>query len=352
MAEGKLRLDELTIMRAIACLSVLMVHISAIPFDEMLGSEWTLTFFAYFNRAFKYTTPAFIFLSGLMQYYHNSEGVFNFKKFMKKRFGPIFWPYLTAVLLYETVFLLVGAKGFDLKGGLVRLLLGTSNYHLYFVVIIMQLYLLMPLILKAFEHFDDKLVLFGSLVVNLWAREFLIMPYSDRIFINYLFFFVLGAYVVRHMDWFKEKLSKHLWALTVVYVSMAAIYGRQFVGYTLKSQVYDAHLTSLTWFLFSTVAICFLYGLSVHILEIPYRGLFKKWVGTVNTASYWIYLIHPLVLYVSVGLWRASGFRSTTMEFVWNFAIVVGSMLIFAWHYPNLKQRWQKVQKAILAFCE
>ncbi len=349
MSTDKLRLDELTLMRAIACLSVLMVHISAVPFDEMAGSVGTLTVFAYLNRAFKFTTPAFVFLSGVMQYYHHWETPFDYKKFMKKRFGPIFWPYLTTVFLYEGLFFLSGMNVVNLKAMLLRLLLGTSNYHLYFVIIIMQLYLLMPLILGAFRRIDEKWVLLGSLIINLTSREFLNVPYGDRFFANYLFFFVLGAYVVRHMVKMKEKLPSFLGHLAVLYGVLTAVYGSQFVGYTLNGLTYNPHLTSLTWFVFSTVAIFFLYAISLYGVKKFYKGSFKRWVDRINGASYWIYLLHPMGLYVSTYLWRKIGISSTTVTFVLNFITVVGSMLLFSVVYPKSKRCYKEFCRIILA---
>lgn len=352
----KARLDELTVMRAIACLSVLMVHISAIPFGHELnygaGPEMSnygvLVFFSYLNRAFKYTTPVFVFLSGVMQYYQQWQGVFQFKKFLKKRFGPIFWPYLAAVIAYEVILGIMGVYPLTLQDSLRRFLLGDSNYHLYFVVIILQLYLLMPLILKLFEKFKDHYVLLGSLAVTVISREFLIIPYSDRIFINYLFFFMLGAYVVRHMAYFKSVLSSHLIGLGMVYLFLAALYGYQFVEGTLNGVYIQYHLTSMTWFVFCIASMALLYGLSVKLTETEFykKGL-KAFTQTISTASYWIYLIHPMVLYISVKLYSLTGLNSLLLEFIWNISLVFGTMILFAYGYPKLLAIYKRLQTAI-----
>lgn len=333
----KARLDELTVMRAVACLSVLLVHISAIPFDSPDLSEGSLIFFGYLNRAFKFTTPTFVFLSGVMQYYHQWQGVFDFKKFMKKRFGPIFWPYLTAVIGYEVILGFMGVYPLSIKDCLTRFFLGSSNYHLYFVVIILQLYLLMPLVLKLFERFNDRLVLLGSLGINLISREFLIMPYSDRLFVNYLFFFMLGAYVVRHMDWFKEVASKRWGILLLGYLALSGIYGYQFVEGTISERYINYHLTSLTWFVFTLFAMALLYALSVKSVNWQGYGRFiKGFTQKISTASYWIYLIHPMFLYVSARAFSYTGLNSSALGFVWNSFWVFSSMLVFAHVYPNL----------------
>ena len=336
------RLDELTIFRAIACLSVLVVHISAIPFENPAIGVTDLEFFGYLNRAFKFTTPAFIFLSGLMQYYHQWQGNFEFKRFMKKRFGPIFWPYLAAASAYFVILAVLGEYPLTPAEYVKRLLLGSANYHLYFVVIIMQFYLLMPLVLKAFEKWNAHGVLLASLIVNLISREYFIFPYSDRFFLNYLFFFMLGAYVVRYMDRFKRISFPAMAGLLVLYLTFSGVYGYQFVTTTLDGASWNYHLTSMTWFFFSLAAIAAIYSLSVKLTAVG--GWFKKQTQTISTASYWIYLIHPMALYASARAWKYMPSASTTLGFLWNSFWVFGSMLMFAQIYPRLLALWKKAR--------
>lgn len=345
----KPKLDELVIMRAIACLSVLMVHISAIPFEQIEGPSVTLYVFAMINRAFKYTTPTFVFLSGLMQYYNYAGKPFDYGKFMKKRFGPIFWPYVVAVTVYELVLGLLGVYPMGVKDVLLRFMLGASNYHLYFVVIIMQLYLLMPLILKAFKKWNDHMVLAGSLVLTLLSREFLIIPYSDRVFINYLFFFILGCYFAGRLESIRKIVTKRWLPLTFIYGLMALYYGWQFIAYTLWGYQFNPHLTSLTWFVFCLSAIWMLYAISYKALSAKYyQTLLAPWVKPVNAASYWIYLIHPMVLYVSVKIGRMIGLLGNGTLFIWNVLWVFTSMISFAFLYPKLQVLWTKISQKLL----
>lgn len=351
------KLDELVLMRAIACLSVIMVHISAIPFDGMNGSEWSLGGFALLNRAFKFTTPTFVFLSGMMQFYNYAGKPFHFGSFMKKRFGPIFWPYLVAVLGYELVLGFLGVYPMGVKEMFLRFMLGTSNYHLYFVVIIMQLYLLMPLILKAFERFNDKLVLIVSLAITLLSREFLVVPYSDRIFINYLFFFILGCFFAGRLEAVRLALSKRWGVFTLGYGILAFYYGWQFMAYTLWGYNFNIHLTSLTWFVFCVSAILMLYGLSFKVVETAaYQSKIEPWAKPINGASYWIYLIHPMVLYVTTKIGRIIGLNGNLNLFIWNIVWVFGSMILFAFIYPRLQRLWQgqsaKLKKLISSSSE
>lgn len=341
----KQRLDELTLFRAIACLSVLVVHVSAVPFAHPDLGALELEVFGYLNRAFKFTTPAFIFLSGLMQYYHQWQGNFDFKRFMKKRFGPIFWPYLAAATGYFVILAAFGEYPFTPFEYLKRLLLGDANYHLYFVVIILQFYLLMPAFLWIFERFNDHLVLVGALAVNLISREFWIFPYSDRFFLNYLFFFVLGAYVVRRMETLKKLASSSMVGLFLLYLAISGVYGYQFVTTTLEGRYWNYHLTSLTWFFFSLAALAAIYGIAVRVTDMKgsKAAAVKTWAQTISTASYWIYLIHPMVLYASSRAWRYLPESSVELELLWNSFWVFTAMLIFARIYPRLLGIWKEL---------
>ncbi|HBD64462.1 MAG TPA: hypothetical protein DC038_08515, partial [Clostridiales bacterium] len=63
------KLYELDYMRVIACLAVIIVHITAIGTTDYIQGSLPHIVILILNRSLKFTTPIFIFLSGLTSFY-------------------------------------------------------------------------------------------------------------------------------------------------------------------------------------------------------------------------------------------------------------------------------------------
>ena len=85
----------------------------------------------------------------------------------------------------------------------------------YYIVIVMQFYLLLPFWLWMVKHIPAYLALGVSLLTFFFMQQFSYIlslggvdfPYSDRIFLTYLLFWVAGLYVGKHYDLVTASLS-------------------------------------------------------------------------------------------------------------------------------------------------
>ncbi|WP_243671060.1 acyltransferase [Methanoculleus chikugoensis] len=140
----------------VAALAVIAVHVSMnytrIPAVNLLA---LLDVFIYISAHF--AVPVFIFVSGWVLAARYA-GDYSPGEFYRRRAKTILPPYLFFTALYLLVAVEGGTIGFSGVPSLERvveaLLLGNAAYHLWFFVLIIQLYLLFPLIIRGYDFFD------------------------------------------------------------------------------------------------------------------------------------------------------------------------------------------------------
>jgi len=130
----KERIDETNIIRGIACLAVVLVHITAGPVGTLNAGSVHSIIFTLLNRGAKFTTPTFLFLSGLTLFYSYEERDFKYVKFLKKRFSTTLIPYLIWSIIYFLYFYFQGIYSLSPRFLIENILLANMSYHLYFVL--------------------------------------------------------------------------------------------------------------------------------------------------------------------------------------------------------------------------
>ena len=96
----------------------------------------------------RFGVPAFFFPSAFGLFYHTSVGrPFSYKEFMHRRIQVVLFPYIAWSIFYLLYTGLTAHNLGNLRPGplAVNLLFGTSMYHLYFMVILLWFYVMMPL---------------------------------------------------------------------------------------------------------------------------------------------------------------------------------------------------------------
>lgn len=203
--------NEISLMNALLCLCVIMIHLTATPVVELLPFSLPHIVIFLVNKTLVFAVPGFLFLSGLKLYSQYGSRDFDCKQFYLRRFQKIAIPYCISMTFY---FIYYYAKNWASLSQLPsHLLLGTLVSHFYYIIIALQLYLLFPLLKKAVNRYPLA-ALFLSLVSTILFYAVIHPPYSDRYALTYLFFFVLG------MLWSKYRLDSlfcnHLRTLTLL----------------------------------------------------------------------------------------------------------------------------------------
>ena len=142
------KLTEIDIMRAIAIIAVLLIHGTSGATQLPLRTGSHAVFFI-LNKASLFTVPLFIWISGVVlfySYYDRWEQGMSLV-FWTKRLRKILIPYILWSLFYYLFnqFIFHGRFGFDVVHVIKLLMSGNASYHLYYMIIIVQFYLLFPL---------------------------------------------------------------------------------------------------------------------------------------------------------------------------------------------------------------
>lgn len=326
------RLEEVDYLRAITCLCVVLIHVTAnYLFLDTAGTVTKMGFF-FVNRAVVFVVPAFIFISGfiLAQRYQNRE--FAFFPFLKKRLKYILLPYLGWTLFYYLLFVSQNIYDFSLRFFLKSILLGDMVYHLYFVVIIVQFYLLFGVFRWLFQKYSAHVLMAIFLLMNILFMKYVHFQYVDRFFLQYICFFAFGIYFSINYQLISSKICYYRSKLAVAYVLMAIFMAWQFYSIMILKEDYNGFLYNLSWLAFSLLAIVFLYSIAVSLQKSKLTAL-KNFLYRVSGGSYLIYLSHPLMLMVAQRFLKYEFIPSTTLHFLCTFVFVLGTVLPATFFY-------------------
>lgn len=144
------RLLELDFLRTLTMLAVIMIHASSTYLHQETSIQFlSMNLASFLNQAVRFSVPLFLLLSGF------SLGVgakqTSYFSFLKRRAVRVLLPYLLWTMIYS-----LSNTGYDFSAWLAQLsnpswllrtvLTGQSAPHLYFIPIILQCYLLYPLL--------------------------------------------------------------------------------------------------------------------------------------------------------------------------------------------------------------
>lgn len=332
----KEKLMELDYVRCIACIAVVIVHITAIGVTDYIQGSIPQIFSLIINRCLKFTTPIFVFLSGITGFYSYRNRDIDYIPFVIKRVKKVLIAYFVWCVLYYIYFIRLGFYGFDIVFFIKSFIAGTMSYHLYFVIIITQLYLIGPIFYGLIKKSNNRiglLLIFG--IINLLCAQYLNFKFSDRIFLKYMFFYLIGMYVTLEYNKFRTWVQDHKLLVTIGYIVFSAFY--------IVVTYYQWKLYSLSWFLFSTVSIFFVYlvGLAVKDRFIKYYGFIRLF----SQSSYYVYLMHPMILTSMIMITDRLGILSITKKLIIYFVVVIPLSVILSLSYTKTKNVLKNMKK-------
>lgn len=272
----KPKLHEIHLLRGFGALGVVLLHTlagSGNPVGNFLG----------------YVIPIFIFISGFaLTYTYKDASIISF---YKKRFGAILWPYLIFAILcylYAMYQNIIPQHRLNIGDFLADVALGKTYYHLWFFVILFQLYLLFPFLIKIYKKIENKAGLFVvvtliiQIIWNLLSDEF---PRAKlgTVFPSLFFYFALGMYFSGKYEYFREKIQKTPVILPVFMFFVFTYMALNFVSVKFL-------LLPLSF------VVSFLMFLKIADMIKDKDNYFVKFLGLTASFSLGIYLIHPFII--------------------------------------------------------
>lgn len=215
------------VLKGAAILAVVLLHIlSTIP-NRLIIAPTIFPFVLTLDQLARFCVPLFIAVSGfglMRKYLHQTFDLGDFFKRRMLRLLPLY-------ILWSLVTLLLAAYSHTwswMSGGMsvwTRLLLGKSDYHLYFVILIIQLYALFPFLLWTAQKSSKLILLCAGLIqvgtYLLYSAYFLgivTLPVhlsDQRMYLSlfsWIWYFVLGMFLAQILE---HKKSRLYWMISV-----------------------------------------------------------------------------------------------------------------------------------------
>ena len=229
----KRRIDEIDILRGLTFLAIVMQHtLACFMYSPGIGKAPAVAS-ALLLTLVRYAVPMFIFITGLVLYYNHGDNHLNYGDFLKQRFTQIFIPYFVWTFIYFVCtnfsFAMLASSPGVVALKLVQLTVaGEGYYHLWFMVTILQFYLLFPLFKNLISWSKSRPIITLSIcfivqflllcfywyqvpvvfdnIRSPWLKT--LLAYRDRIFISWFFYFVLGGFAGLYMEKLRELLGR------------------------------------------------------------------------------------------------------------------------------------------------
>ncbi|MDQ0482534.1 acyltransferase family protein [Guptibacillus hwajinpoensis] len=302
--EQRKTIDEVFLLRSMACLGIVFLHSFARSFLE------TNVIVNSMNLLFTFATPTFVFISiFILARSYKDQLPTNF---WGKRVKFVLFPYL----LFGTFY--AGSKGLEVALSSDTSVMGAfwyflwrhillGDYHGYFILIILQFYVLYYFFHSHLKKWNPKVVLPVAFLITsaylgffnfvppiqtpvgeyIWAKLYWIP------FFGWLFYFTLAYYCGRYYPEFVALLQKHskfvlagpvVTGSLCVYLFQIDVFGK------ISSKQIDLVF-------FTTSMIFFIYYVGMSIKRVPDFFVF------ISQYAFGIYLFHPLFMaFIYIGL--------------------------------------------------
>jgi peptidoglycan/LPS O-acetylase OafA/YrhL len=341
------RLYEIDIVRILTFACVIAVHTTSHTVDQ---NDYALNGFlalAHFTRQVFFALTAFVLLYGQL------ARPISMAKFWPRRFLLVGVPYVVWSTIYFVSDHLYSPHGTfwgNVGAYLYHLVTGTAWYHLYFLLVTMQVYLLVPVIiwLVRATRGHHRAVLIVTFVIQLaivgffkYGPDAAIAPYEKIVFLSYEFFIIAGAIAADHASQFLGWVRAHRRLIGVIVATGALLTVGVYLlqhwafGQSLYSAGTPLQPVIMVW------AVCVCLGfLAIGTWWADRRtpgSPFARAVDRVSDRSFGIFLVHPLLIWIL--LWVGGDWVPNTIAKPWLTLLVYLIVVLVAYVIADIARR-------------
>ncbi|MBN2907925.1 acyltransferase [Polycladomyces sp. WAk] len=326
------RIREADFIKGIAILGVILIHVTAFSLRDTVPTADGGIYLA-INQISRFSVPVFFMLSGLFLFHRYYGSGFSMARFLKKRARYILVPYLI-----WSVFYVAYAWTFHPETAphtaedfVMALLTGRAYYHLYFVFVMVQFYLILPVLFWGYRRFGGLTMVALALMVYAlsevitwwdgagrpeWSKEY--TENAISLFPTWLFYFCLGGWLGQRV----ERLKRMIDRLSTTGVSL--IFGSMVI-LTLAESFFRGRFGFYNF----TVSI---YSIASLILWFQLGERWKRsWVAVLGRYSYGLYLVHPFLLNLLSRVTPHLFPEASWQEFSFMLVMVTGLSWAMVW---------------------
>lgn len=344
---------ELDILNVFLCVLVVFIHAASEAVTGLPASAPMFLPLCILWKAATVAVPGFLFVSGIKLGLSLKNQNKNYISFLGNKLLKIYLPYVLYVLLYYIYFVSEQYFEFEISALFSYIFIGDLTAHFYYIVILMQFFILMPILKKWVETTHPAFLLTASLLITLLFGQFLPdilraisggkinLEYNDRIFSSYLFYYVFGMLAGHRYNAFLAFLKEN----------KKGIIGFGVFVLLLNTVLYGIERTNGIYFgfayLLQTVYCVGILPLLMLIAVSVSKGkaFQSKLFETANGATYSVYLLHLLIMFIVndniINVNNFGIFEAFCIRFGLTFLLSFAFCMIYVW----LKQKLLKKEK-------
>jgi len=309
---GRKTYAELNYFNAAACLFVILIHVLSVGITSLDKTSPQMAVVFLLWKLAAYVVPGFLFTGAVkMALGFEAESrpltLSGYAKYVWRRILKIYVPYVLWVGVYYLYFLRIGWVESGIDVFLRYVFVGDLSSPFYYVVTVMQFYLLMPLwrwMTKRVPWFAGILTAGLITLAMLYSEGILAhmgvsFAYRDRVFPSYLIFWVLGLYVGKYYGAVREALRRHVGAVLAMLIPVAPYGVGMLVQFAHGIWLFDGNVIKMFT---DCMTICIALTLCILLCDraentAALRVLTRP-LSFIYAASFSVYLSHCLFLQI------------------------------------------------------
>lgn len=285
----KERIKYFDLLRAIAILGVVSIHSTNIGYT-FADTSFSFNITVLWRQIINFSVPIFIAISGYFLADKNVSTKKDYFTFLKRQVPRVLIPYLIWSILYLVI---AFVKGSSISTILYRFLTFTSAVPFYFVILIIEFYILLPILQKVSSQ--RKGLLLSGIISTLCCIFIFYFRYFTNIHLpiyicgsapSWLFFYSLGIYIKKN----GISLSNKAIALLTVLSLGLSLLETYYVYYKFGSIGESVTAVKISSFIYSTFIIL----LAFKHINRNYNK--TKILLNIGEVSYGIFLSHMFFL--------------------------------------------------------
>ena len=285
--------DHVTYLKGLAILAVVGIHTinSFMSLMERGSLVWNLSIIL--DQVFRFSVPLFVAISGYSLAKRYSKQSIQFNEFFQKRVIRLIPLYLVwSITYYISSKIIPGWQSFNFEDPIWKvLLLGRAEYHLYFVPMIFQAYLLFPIIFPFIKRFPWLILIFSLIVQVHFFNKINFSTWNDQmqylVLLSWQFYFVLGIFLSQ----VSSKVIKILSLALIVFGFFFTLNSFSSTYFVTSDVIWSTKFTRIPVLIYASGVIILMLASSRASRPITLINYIGKY-------SYGIYLGHVLVLHL------------------------------------------------------
>ena len=364
LTNKKPRLPAIEYIRGISMLGVVGIHTGS---QYLANVAANMHLVALFEVVTRFSVPIFFFISAFGMFYNlDMSKPFDYKTFLRRRMKTVLVPYVIWSLFYLIHYAVLWGDTSVLSPFYIAfsMFFGTAGYQLYFMVILLWFYFMMPIWVWLIRRMS-WLALGGLLVFQIafdyWSCFMLNSAGVENFFLrslidyrlnywvmHYIFFFVLGGYLAVNINWFMNFLTECRGRIVgFFWLTFAGLLGYYYwliftKGYTPLEGINTAQQLCPAGIFYTLGASLFFFAIFT-IWRLP-EGL-RPILSALGKHSYFVYLAHPVAItYLGLALAGTGRIMTAPIALLFYVAVVALTMTA-AVAMRQLGERWPMLKQ-------